>query len=281
MRCVDRLGVSLRGLDARPERPDAVVLLCDGASASAGPLAATLARVVLGRDTAVIDIDLSGMTDDSSISTLLGSAPGLIGSDRPLPLHELRRSPWQVVVLRGVDACAFTIRDTIASALAAGAFTDAMGRRIPLGAALVVLTAPAVGTDGDAPAAALLAARLGPVLIAACDVISGSSSGAAADARADWIRRELLEPLASRLGRAGYAATFEPAFVAWLDRHLPTDGASPEDYLDQSVTPVIVKGLPGTSGPVRVGLVDGTPAVLAGSASQAANGANASLEGTK
>ena len=134
-------------------------------------------------------------------------------------------------MLRGIDACAFTIRDTIAAALAAGAFTDAMGRRIPLGAALVVLTAPVVGTNGDAPAAAMLSASLGPALIAACDVISGSSSGAAADARADWIRHELLEPLASRLARAGYAATFDPPFVAWLDGHLPTDGARPRPTL--------------------------------------------------
>ena len=125
-----RLGVSLRGLDARRERPDAVVLLCDGAAASATPLATTLARIVFGRETAVIDIDLTAMTDDSSISTLLGSAPGLIGSDRPLPLHELRRSPWQVVVFRGIDSCAVAIRDTIASGLAVGTFTDAMGRRI-------------------------------------------------------------------------------------------------------------------------------------------------------
>ncbi|HEY8870104.1 MAG TPA: AAA family ATPase [Candidatus Limnocylindrales bacterium] len=126
---VARLGVSLRGLDARQERPDAVILLCADAALAADALGATLARSIFGRDTARIDIDLSGMTDDSSISTLLGSAPGLIGSDRQLPLHELRRSPWQVVVLRGIDRCAPAIRDTIAAALAAGAFTDAMGRR--------------------------------------------------------------------------------------------------------------------------------------------------------
>jgi len=133
------------------------------------------------------DIDLSGMADDSSISTLLGSAPGLIGSDRPLLLHELRRAPWEVVVLRGVDTCAPAVRDTVAAALDAGTFTDAMGRRIPLGAALVILTAPGVGTGGDAPAAAALAARLGPVLVGACDVVCGSTSTAAAGAR--WAGR--------------------------------------------------------------------------------------------
>jgi ATP-dependent Clp protease ATP-binding subunit ClpC len=257
-----RLGVSLRGLDARRERPDAVVLLCDGASASAGPLATSLARILFGRETAVIDIDLSGMTDDSSISTLLGSAPGLIGSDRPLPLHELRRSPWQVVVLRGIDACAFAIRDTVAAALISGTITDAMGRRIPLGTAIVILTAPDAGTNSDAPAAALLAARLGPALVAACDVITGVTSSAATDAREAWIRRELLAPLASRLNRAGYTAVFDPAFIAWLDQRLPTDGSSADGFLDREVTSRIVSTLPAGPGPLTVGLVDDAPAVL-------------------
>jgi ATP-dependent Clp protease ATP-binding subunit ClpC len=258
---IGRLGVSLRGLDARQERPDAVVLLCDDASSTATPLAATLARIIFGRETAVVDIDLSGMTDDSSISTLLGSAPGLIGSDRPLPLHELRRSPWKVLVLRGLDTCSIAIRDTVAGALAAGSFTDAMGRRIPLGAALVLLTAPMVGSTGDAPAAALLAGSLGHGLIAVCDVISGAASMAAAGARLAWIRLELLDPLATRLGRAGYAVEFDPAFIAWLDQQLPTDGSPPEDFLDQQVTPRIVASLPTTPGPMSVGLVDDAPAV--------------------
>jgi len=257
-----RLGVSLRGLDARSERPDAVVLLCGGATAAAGPLAAALARIVFGREAAVIDIDLSGMTDESSISTLLGSAPGLIGSDRPLPLHELRRSPWNVVILRGIDACSIAIRDTVAAALAAGSFTDAMGRRIPLGAALVVLTAPIVGTNAQAPAAALGAARLGPALVAACDVVSETASSAAADARGAWIRHELLDPLAARLLRAGYTATFDPAFVAWLDRRLPTDGSAPEGFLDREVTSRIVTNLPAEPGPLWVGIVDDVPTGL-------------------
>jgi len=201
------------------------------------------------------------MTDDSSISSLLGSAPGLIGSERPLPLHELRRSPWAVVLLRGIDVCAVTIRDTVAAAIAAGFFTDAMGRRVPLGAALLLLTAPAVGLHADAPASALLAVRLGPALVGVCDVITGTTSGASATARASWISRELLDPLAARLARSGYAVTFDPALGIWLDSRLPTDGRSPEAFLDQWVTPRIVAGLP-ASGPIVVGVVGDQPAVL-------------------
>ena len=256
-----RLGVSLRGLDAQRARPDAVVLLCDDASASVELLAATLARRIFGRETARIDIDLAGMTDDSSISTLLGSAPGLIGSDRPLPLHELRRSPWQVVTFRGIDLTAASIRETIATALHSGSFTDAMGRRIPLGAAIVLLTAPSVGAVGDGPVDALLAARLGPSLLGACDVVTGMAAGAALDARTGWIRSDLLAPLAERLTRAGYPPTFAPEVAAWLDRRLPTDGSAPETFIDRSVAPAIVAALPTQPGPITVGITDDHPTV--------------------
>src|SRR4029078_844836 len=46
------LGASLRALDASRQRPDAVILLADGAAAGAGTLAATLALTIFGRDTA-------------------------------------------------------------------------------------------------------------------------------------------------------------------------------------------------------------------------------------
>jgi ATP-dependent Clp protease ATP-binding subunit ClpC len=258
---LQRLGVSLRGLDARSERPDAIALLCDGAASSATPLGRAIAGSIFGRETAIVDLDLSGLTDDSSISTLLGSAPGLIGSDRPLPLHELRRTPWSVVLFRGIDGCAVSIRDTVAAALESGAFTDAMGRRIPLGATIVILTAPSVGMIDGTPESALLAARLGPTLLAAADVVAGTASAAAADARGTWIRTQLLEPLAARLARSGYPATFDDDVVTWLDAGLPTDGSSPDAFVDANLATRIVAGLPSKPGPVMVGIVDGAPAV--------------------
>jgi ATP-dependent Clp protease ATP-binding subunit ClpC len=259
---VARLGVSLRGLDARRERPDAVALLCDDSSSMVDVLASTIALCIFGRETARIDIDLAGLTEDSSISSLLGSAPGLIGSDRPLPLHELRRSPWQVVSLRGIDACAISIRDTIAAALARGSFTDAMGRRIPLGASVVLLTAPLVGAPADGPAEAALALRLGTALVGVCDVVAGTGSVTAAAEREGWVRNELLEPLAARLARSGYPATFHPGFVAWLVHNLPSDGSPPDAFIDRLVTPAIATSLPNPPGPIVIGVVDDRPSVM-------------------
>ena len=70
-RLLARLGVSLRGLDARSDRPDA--WSCCATARRAAPATRNGHRATIyGRETAVIDLDLSGMTDDSSISTLLG-----------------------------------------------------------------------------------------------------------------------------------------------------------------------------------------------------------------
>jgi hypothetical protein len=205
------------------------------------------------------------MTEDSSISSLLGSAPGLIGSDRALPLHELRRAPWQVVSFLGIDRCAGAIRDTITGAIQAGAFTDAMGRRIALGSAIVLLTAPSLTDSGGIAGGTLAlsaAAVLGPDLVAACDVIAVSAAGIPSGTRPAWIRRELLAPLATRLGRRGYVVTFDDAFVAWLDAHLPA-GDAPSDYIDRSVAPLLAGALPPSPATLVVGIADDRPTLSA------------------
>jgi ATP-dependent Clp protease ATP-binding subunit ClpA len=200
---VGRLGAALRGIDARPERPNAVILLAGPAAIGADGLASAIATSIFGRATARIDIELASMSDDSAVSTLLGSAPGLIGSERPLPLHELTRSPFLVVVLRNIDRCASAVRETIVAALEAGVFTDAMGRRLPLGAAVVLMTSPTASRD-----------LLDPGLVATCvlviDTLAPLASGS------DHVSRMLLAPLAARFASNGLRVTFDPDFATWV-----------------------------------------------------------------
>ena len=236
-----RLGVTMRGLDSRAVRPDATVLLTGPAAATADAFATACAESLFGRTTARISIDLSSMTEDSTISTLLGSAPGLVGSDRTLPLHDLRRSPRQVVLFTGIDRCAISIRQTIAAALASGSFTDAMGRIIPLSSAVVIATAP----DVTSATPAELAAQLGPDLTAACDVVSGAQPGPAAGATqgSSWIADQLLAPLARRFERSGISVTFDPPFVAWLAGRLASAAEPPDAFVDREVSPALVASL--------------------------------------
>jgi hypothetical protein len=255
-----RLGVTLRGLDANRERPDAVVLLCAAASDSATPLAQSIASHLYGADTALIDIDVGGMTGQEAISSLLGSAPGLVGSDRPLPLQQLRRSPWQVVLFRGIERAASQIRDTIAGALASGTLSDAMGRQIPFGSAVVILAAP-TADPGPVPAgqsrAALLALALGSSLVGACDVIATQPGSVAQSDRGAWIRSQLLDPLVSRFAQQGYAVSYTNDLVAWVDRHLAA-GQAPDAFVDATMAPALAGSL-GAPGAYRIDLRDDRP----------------------
>jgi ATP-dependent Clp protease ATP-binding subunit ClpC len=246
-----RLGVTLRGLDSQAVRPDAVVLLAGPAAASADALAGACAGSLFGRTTARITIDLSAMTEDSAISTLLGSAPGLVGSDRTLPLHELRRSPRQVLSFTGIDRCAQSIRQTIASGLAGGVFTDSMGRTIPLSSAVVILTAPDV-------VAGVAAAALGADLLAACDVVAAVAVAQTATGKKEsaWLADELLAPLARRFERSGIAVTFDPSFVEWLSGRLAAVDGPPDAFLDREVTPALIASLKGANAGRFVAVVE-------------------------
>lgn len=249
-RLVGRLGAALRGIDARPERPNAVVLLAGVAAAEVDGLASSIATGVFGRATARIDIELASMSDDSAVSTLLGSAPGLIGSERALPLHELTRSPFSVVVLRNVDRCASAVRETVVAALEAGAFTDAMGRRLPLGAAVVLMTSPATARS-----------LLDPGLVAACDLVietlAPSGSGA------DDVSRTLLAPLAARFARNGVSVAFDTDFAAWVASQLPGQGDVALTYLDRVLGPALVASVPAGARNLRARVVDGRPVLVA------------------
>jgi ATP-dependent Clp protease ATP-binding subunit ClpC len=228
---IGRLGSALRGVDARPERPNASLLLAGDAAAGADGLAGAIASSLYGRATARIDIDLAGMRDDSAVSSLLGSAPGLIGSERPLPLHELTRAPFSVVVLRNIDRCSAAVRGVIVAALGAGAFTDAMGRRLPLGASVVVMTSPAA-----------VGPMLDPDLVAACDMVVETAPEMTAGS--DDVHRLLLEPLAARFARSHVKVTFDPAFSAWVAARIPGAGDAALNWLDRELAPVLVASMP-------------------------------------
>jgi len=255
---LSRLGVALRGLDTNFQKPDAACLLYGAAAGAADSLAQVVASDLYGRAEAIIDIDLSGMTEDQSISTLLGSAPGLVGSDRSLPLHALRRAPWQVVLFRGVDRCAMSIRDVIAEALARGSFTDSMGRILPLGAAVVIMTAPAVETRE------LLEPVMGKALLDACTLTTGVAGTVDKADHDGWLKREVLDPLAGRFARQGYTVTFDPSFVAWLGTSAPQAGAALDNFVDQSIAPALAATLPRERGPLTATIRDGKPILVPG-----------------
>ncbi|GGG99000.1 ATP-dependent Clp protease ATP-binding subunit [Silvibacterium dinghuense] len=92
-------------------------------------LAKALAEALFDDDTALIRIDMGEYKDASSAAGLIGSRPGLIGSDEGGFLTEqVRRSPYSIVLFDEVEKGHPEILDLLLGVLDEGRLTDAKGR---------------------------------------------------------------------------------------------------------------------------------------------------------
>jgi ATP-dependent Clp protease ATP-binding subunit ClpC len=263
---VSRLNVTMRGLDARPERPNAVVVLLGPAAEQRDALAETLAETLFGSPDRVVSIDFARFVTQWDVSGLIGSAPGYVGHGDSLAIHQLLQTPWCVLCCSHVDAGHPIARDLLAQALASGVIVDGTGRRIYLSDAIVIVTA-----DGDVPAAsphvpgfrprseaaerpdaadatARAEAALGPEIAELADVICTDVTVADA-ATAHWVEDHLMASLAERFRGQGLALSWEPAVVRWLVARAGGAGhRGVERLIDEHVSALLVDHLPAAPG---------------------------------
>ena len=92
-------------------------------------LAKALAEALFDDETALIRIDMGEYKDASSAAGLIGSRPGLVGSDEGGFLTEqVRRSPYSIVLFDEVEKGHPEILDLLLGVLDEGRLTDAKGR---------------------------------------------------------------------------------------------------------------------------------------------------------
>lgn len=104
-------------------------------------LAKALAEALFDEETALIRIDMGEYKDKSSISGLIGSRPGLVGSEEGGFLTEqVRRSPYSVVLFDEVEKGHPEILDLLLSVLDEGRLTDAKGRFCDFSNTLILFT---------------------------------------------------------------------------------------------------------------------------------------------
>lgn len=104
-------------------------------------LAKALAEALFDDEHALIRVDMGEYKDKSSVSGLIGSRPGLVGSDEGGYLTEqVRRSPWSVVLFDEVEKGHPEILDLLLGVLDEGRLTDAKGRFCDFSNTIVVFT---------------------------------------------------------------------------------------------------------------------------------------------
>ncbi|MBC7248055.1 MAG: ATP-dependent Clp protease ATP-binding subunit [Actinobacteria bacterium] len=139
-----RLRVTVRSMDFKSARPNAVILMGGDAGEKAGILAMVIAEKLLGARERVVDIDLGRMSQPYSLSMLIGAGPGYVGYEDRLPLHRVMEMPWSVLCLRNMHSCHPDVQEVVTQGLDDGHITLADGKRVFLCDTIVILTAGGV-----------------------------------------------------------------------------------------------------------------------------------------
>lgn len=257
-----RLEVTLRGLDVRAARPNAVLLLLNAAAAGSEALAATVAEALFGAADRVVTIDFSRFTQPHDVSVLLGAPPGYVGYSDTLPLHRVAQMPWCVLRAENVHACHPAVRDVLVQALEEGLITESRGKRIYLSDTVVLLTAEVAAAAGRSlgfrpPAAAeqppalempterAVQEALGAELAAQCDLVCAGIA-ATGEQRRRWLEQHCLADLAGRFRKHELHVQWDESLVTWLLSRCADDGNQREweRLVDEEISPRLVAHLP-------------------------------------
>jgi ATP-dependent Clp protease ATP-binding subunit ClpB len=104
-------------------------------------LAKALADALFDDDTALIRVDMGEYKEKGSVSGLIGSRPGLIGSDEGGYLTErVRRSPYSIVLFDEIEKAHPEVLDLLLSVLDEGRLTDAKGRFCDFSNSIILFT---------------------------------------------------------------------------------------------------------------------------------------------
>jgi ATP-dependent Clp protease ATP-binding subunit ClpB len=104
-------------------------------------LAKALAEALFDDDSALIRIDMGEYMDKSAVSGLIGSRPGLVGSEEGGFLTEqVRRSPYSIVLFDEIEKAHPEILNLLLGVLDEGRLTDAKGRFCDFSSTVVLFT---------------------------------------------------------------------------------------------------------------------------------------------
>lgn len=253
-----RLQVTMRGLDLRASRPNAVLLVAGEAEPFAEELADTIGQALFGTER-VISLDCGHFLQEHDIASLIGAPPGYVGYTQSLAIHRIAQTPWCVLHCANVHAAHPHIRAVLTQALEDGYFTDTSGKRIFLSDTVVILSAgietlkvASVGFRNSRPdgksagqVRALMENALGAALVQQTDLVLARSPRCEKGAGA-WAQRQVLDELVQRYHKHGLELHCDSSLVDWLAANGEDNSeARWERMVDERISPLLIPHLGG------------------------------------
>lgn len=260
-RLVDRLEVTARGLDLRPTRPNAIVLMVGEAGHAAADVATIVAETLFGSAERVLSLDFSRFVHPADVTMLIGAPPGYVGYADSVILDRLAQTPWCVLLCHNIHACHSTIRDVWTQALSDGFLTNSRGKRAYLSDTVTILTAEApmqsmqplgFRTSAQVPVASGLRdleSILGAEFLAQVDVVITQLQHQPLTGRS-WLRYNLLADIGTRYSKLGLDLQWDDSLLDWLLTYQRTfsNQREWERLLDEQLAPALIRYLPAVPG---------------------------------
>lgn len=124
-----------------PLRPFGIFLFVGPSGVGKTELACVLAETMFVDRNSIIKLDMSEYAEAHSISKLIGSPPGYVGSDTPSKfIEKIRKNPYSIILFDEIEKAHSNIYNLLLQIFDKGTITDSMGREINFKNSICIMT---------------------------------------------------------------------------------------------------------------------------------------------
>lgn len=140
-------------LNITPRKRPVSFMLAGPSGTGKTEIAKQIAKAIYGSEDALISLNMTEYTNEFSLSQIIGSPKGVLGSNskQALPFDSLQTNPYQIVLLDEFEKAHGTVRRFFMKALDEGKVMDMRGQMIDFSRTIVIATTNAGAGDMSKP----------------------------------------------------------------------------------------------------------------------------------